>query len=94
MEVIDAIDYPDASFEGSTFVQRRDSVYANGRITFHGVTKEVSIGAVRHWSDGKLELDGSFSLSLSEFKIDRPSLLLIPVEDALSFTFTAVFGLK
>jgi len=92
MEVIDAIDYPDASFEGSNFVQRGDSVYAYGKITFHGVTKDVTIGAVPHWSEGKLELDGSFSLSLTEFKIDRPSLLMIPVEDSLNFTFSALFS--
>ena len=93
MEVIDAIDYPDASFEGSGFIQRGDSLYACGKITFHGVTKDVTIASLPRWSAGKLEVDGSFSLSLTEFKIDRPSLLMIPVEDALSFTFTAVFGL-
>jgi len=94
MEVIDAIDYPDASFDGGSFVQRGDSLYACGKITFHGITKDVTIAAVPHWSEGKLEVDGSFSLSLTEFKIDRPSLLMIPVEDALNFTFTAVFGLE
>ena len=92
MEVIDAIDYPDASFEGSGFIQRGDSLYACGKITFHGITKDVTIGAVPHWTESRLEVDGSFSLSLTEFKIDRPSLLMIPVDDALNFTFTAVFG--
>jgi hypothetical protein len=39
-------------------------------------------------------VDGSFELSLAAFKIDRPSLLMIPVEDTLSFSFAAVFGLE
>jgi len=94
MEVIDAIDYPEASFEGSGFVQRGDSLYTSGKVTFHGVTKDVVIGSLLRWGGGKLVVDGSFSLSLTEYKIDRPSLLMIPVEDSLNFTFTAVFSLE
>lgn len=94
MEVIDAITYPDAKFEGTGFTQKGDSLIITGKVTFHGVTREMSAGAVSHWSEGKLEVDGSFELSLAAFKIDRPSLLMIPVEDTLSFSFAAVFGLE
>ena len=94
MEVIDAITYPDAKFEGTGFTQKGDSLIITGKVTFHGVTREMTAGAATHWSEGKLEVDGSFELSLAAFKIDRPSLLMIPVEDALSFSFAAVFGLE
>ncbi len=94
MEVIDAIDYPEASFQGTGFAQKGDSLYITGKVTFHGVTKDMTAGAVAHWSAGKVEVDGTFALSLAEFKIDRPSLLMIPVEDKLSFDFVAVFGLE
>ena len=93
MEVIDAIDYPDARLEGTGFTQKGDSLYIRGNITFHGVTNEITAAAVTHWSTSKLEVDGSFALSLTAFKVDRPSLLMIPVEDTLSFDFVAVFGL-
>jgi polyisoprenoid-binding protein YceI len=94
MEVIDAIDYPDAEFEGTGFVQKGDSLIITGKITFHGVTREITSGAVSRWSEGRLEVDGSFDLSLAAFNIERPSLLMIPVEDRLSFSFVAVFGLE
>ena len=94
MEVIDAIDYPDAKFEGTSFTQKADSLIINGKVTFHGVTRDVTAGAVARWSRGKLEVDGSFVLSLEAFKIERPSLLMIPVEDRLSLDFVAVFGLE
>ena len=94
MEVIDAIDYPDANFEGTGFTQKGDSLIITGKVTFHGITRDMTAGAVTHWSEGKLEVDGSFNLSLEAFKIERPSLLLIPVEDKLSFSFAAVFGLE
>lgn len=92
MEVIDAIDYPEARFDGTGFTQKGDSLYIAGKITFHGLTRDITAGAVTHWTPGKLEVDGSFTLSLEAFKIDRPSLLMIPVEDTLSFSFVAVFG--
>ena len=94
MEVIDAIDYPDAKFEGTGFVQKGDSLLITGKVTLHGVTRDMTAGAVTRWTDGKLEVDGQFNLSLEAFKIDRPSLLMIPVEDKLSFDFVAVFGLE
>lgn len=94
MEVIDAITYPDAKFEGTGFTQKGDSLIISGKITFHGVTRDITFGALPHWSAGKLEVDGGFDLSLAVFKIDRPSLLMIPVEDKLSFDFVAVFGLE
>jgi polyisoprenoid-binding protein YceI len=94
MEVIDAITYPDAKFEGTGFTQKGDSLFITGKVTFHGVTRDMTAGAGSHWSEGKLEVDGSFALSLEAFKIERPSLLMLPVEDKLSFDFAAVFGLE
>src|SRR5271169_6775010 len=81
MEVIDAIDYPEASFDGTGFTQKGDSLYITGKVTFHGVTRDVTAGAVAHWSQEKVVVLGSFVLSLEAFKIERPSLLLVPVED-------------
>jgi len=94
MEVIDAIDFPDARFEGTGFTQKGDSLFITGKVTFHGVTKDITARAVSRWSQDKLEVDGSFDLSLAAFNIERPSLLMIPVEDTLSFEFVAMFGLE
>ncbi|HTY57906.1 MAG TPA: YceI family protein, partial [Bacteroidota bacterium] len=74
--------------------QKGDSLFIAGKVTFHGVTKDMTAGAVVHWSADKLAVNGSFALSLAAFNIERPSLLMIPVEDTLSFEFTAVFGLE
>ena len=94
MEVIDAITYPEASFSSASVVQNGDSVHVMGKLTFHGVTKDVVIAGTSTWSGDKLVLRGGFDVSLTAFKIDRPSLLMIPVEDALSFDIVAAFGWK
>jgi polyisoprenoid-binding protein YceI len=94
MEVIDALSYPEARFVGSSIVPHGDSLSVTGQLTFHGVTKQVTAQAVQHWTTTGLTVAGGFVISLTDFKIERPSLLLIPVEDALSFSFNAAFDLK
>ena len=93
MEVVDALDYPYARFISSSVIQNGDSVKADGKLTFHGITRNVVILAKENWSDKTLVIDGGFNISLTAFKIKRPSLLLIPVNDTLKFKFHQVFNL-
>ena len=93
MEVIDAISYPEVSFVSSSVTETGDSLKVTGKLTFHGVTKDIVAMAASIWSVDKIEVRGSFVLSLTDFKIERPSLLMIPVEDALRFTFAAAWKL-
>ena len=93
MEVIDAISYPEVSFVSSSVTETGDSLKVTGKLTFHGVTRDIVAIAASKWSVDKIEVRGSFVLSLTDFKIERPSLLMIPVEDALRFTFAAAWKL-
>jgi polyisoprenoid-binding protein YceI len=93
MEVIDALTYPDVNFVSTSITQSGDSIKVAGKMTFHGVVKDIIIPAACTWSANKLKVQGNFDLSLTEFKIERPALLLIPVDDVLKFSFVVVFGL-
>jgi polyisoprenoid-binding protein YceI len=93
MEVIDAIDYPEASFKGTRIEQRGDSLFASGQLTFHGITQDVSVAVKPEWSASQLVVNGGFDILLSDYKIERPSLLMIPVENTLRFSLTALFKL-
>jgi polyisoprenoid-binding protein YceI len=92
MEVIDAISFPNSRFVSSNIVQKGDSVKAYGKLTFHGITKDITLSAAVKWEQNKLLINGWFNISLTEFKIERPSLLLIPCNDILKFTFTQAFN--
>ncbi len=94
MEVVDALTYPDVQFVSTAVVERGDSIFVTGNLTFHGVTNAVTMAGTAHWSPEELDVKGSFDLSLTAFKIERPALLMIPVEDKLSFTLNAGFSLK
>jgi polyisoprenoid-binding protein YceI len=93
MEVIDAISYPNVKFTSTSIKQTGDKLEIAGKLTFHGVTKPITINAVSKWENNKLTVTGNFEISLTEFRVERPSLLLIPVKDELKFTFTEVFNL-
>ena len=93
MEVIDAITYPDAKFLSSSITQTGDSLKIEGQMTFHGITKNIELDAIQKWLGNKLEVDGKFDLSLTAFKVERPTLLFMPVNDLLKFKFKEVFDL-
>ena len=91
MEVIDALTYPQVTFASTSIRQGADSVWVTGKLTFHGVTKEVVIPAAVTWSQNRVDVHGVFQISQTEFKIDRPSLLMIPVADGITFTVATAF---
>ena len=93
METVDAITYPVVRFISSSIYQDGDSVKINGKLTFHGVTKDIYVAAAAKWTDSKLIVNGNFNISLTAFKVPRPALLLIPVDDNLRFTLRQVFNL-
>jgi len=94
MEVIDALTYPDVTFSSTSVAESGDSLSIAGKLTFHGVTKDIHAAAVSKWLPNRLEVRGNFDVSLTAFNIDRPSLLMIPVQDTLRFSFTGVFAWK
>ncbi len=94
MEVIDAMTYPDVEFTSTSIAQNADSLFVTGKLTFHGITKDILLAATTRWQPNRLDVQGKFDIGLTEFKVDRPALLLIPVEDKLSFTLAAAFAWK
>lgn len=93
MEVVESMKYPDVTFASSSVTQNGDSLSVAGKLTFHGVTKDILMTGVSKWSQNKLDVQGSFEVSITAFKIERPALLMIPVDDALRFSLHASFAL-
>lgn len=94
MEVIDALTYPEADFTSTSIQQSHDSLTVTGKLLFHGVTKQVTLYALSDWTADTLKIQGKLTTTLTEFNIDRPSLLMIPVKDSLWFTLSAMFKVK
>lgn len=87
-EVVDALDYPTVSFKSDTVKSiAKDTLWVEGNLDFHGVTKPVGFKVAENFQSSETEFKGAFHISLTAFKIKRPTLLLMPVEDKLSLTF-------
>jgi polyisoprenoid-binding protein YceI len=86
MEAIDALTYPDVTFKSTAIHQNGDSLAVEGNLSFHGVTNNISMNGSLKWSSSRIDARGNFNLSLTAFNIDRPSLLMIAVNDTLHFT--------
>lgn len=94
MEVVDAITYPYVKFSSSTVEQTNGNLKVSGKMTFHGISNDISFNAKYFVANDKLVVKGHFDLSLTAFNIERPSLLMIPVNDMLKFDFVETFKLK
>ena len=94
MEVIDAMSFPETTFTSTSIVPQENSLMVGGKLTFHGVTHDVTALAVPEWGSDKLVVHATMNISLTAFKVERPALLFIPVEDTLKFVLTAAFPLK
>jgi len=92
MEVTEAIKYPIITFK-STSIKRvgENNFKITGRITFHGVSQEITTDAIRTTTGGKTQVTGTFSVKISAFKIPIPSLMGIPCTDEIKLIYDVTF---
>ena len=81
-----AIDYPDVTFELSNIEFIDDSVNVTGNLTFNNVTKEINSLTIIDQTD-KFAVNGSLSIKLSDFKVQRPSLMFVPIDDLIKIDY-------
>ncbi len=61
-------------------------------MNFHGIEKDINISAKVVQLDKSIQLSGKFSVSLTEFLVDRPSLLTMKVDDEINLEFELYFN--
>lgn len=94
IEVLDGIKYPNVTFSGSDVkVGENGALTAKGNLTFHGVAKPVVLQATRKEAGGKMTLTGEFPVNMSDYSIERPSLMGLKTEDGMILRFNVVFSL-
>lgn len=93
LEVIDALSYPEVSFQSSSIETTGEDLRVSGNLFFHGVTKNITFSAKKKVVGSKLIVEGATDVSLTEFKVERPALMMIRVDDALKISFTMAFVL-
>jgi polyisoprenoid-binding protein YceI len=88
--------YPKSTFQGkltgySTEKAGKQEVRAIGKLTIHGVTKDVDVPGTLEFKDGKIEATSKFQVSLKDYDIKIPQLLWKKVAEVidvnLDFTY-------
>jgi polyisoprenoid-binding protein YceI len=87
MEMVEAMKYPTVDFSSSVVKPEGDGYLVSGNLTFHGITRPVSFHVTPKSAAGKVEIIGEFAVKLSDYKVERPSLLFVPIEDKLTIRF-------
>ena len=90
LDVIEDYFYPTVSFTSSELLTEDNEYFINGILFFHGIKKEITIPVNFILDDKKIVVDADFSISLSDYKIKRPSLLTIKMKDDITIKFFLV----
>lgn len=93
LEVLEALKYPKVTFVTSKIKVVAEMLTLEGNLTFHGITKPVTIIVTREDFVNKLVFEGKFDVSLTDYKVERPSLFGMKTDDMLHFKFRFIFKL-
>lgn len=94
MEAIESGKFPQATFKSTGLKYSGNSIKIYGDLTFHGITKNITINASQNIEGDYLVIKGSFGTSLDEHKVERPKLLFVPTDEYLHFEFTSYFKIN
>jgi len=91
LEATEGLIYPTITFSSDSVKQVGDKLFVSGDLTFHGVVQRVSFNAEKTFSKNKVNVTGSFSLKMTQFKIEPPSLMGIATTDEFKIAFNMFY---
>lgn len=93
LEVTEGIKYPNISFVSTSITDKGNTIDVKGQLSFHGVMKEISFTVNQQEQNNHKVIRGFFPILIEDFKIERPSLMMIAVENEVKIEFTMDFPL-
>ena len=89
-----AFDFPNINFQSTSIKVNESTLEIRGKIEFAGEEKEVKTNAKLNSLDNNLfAIEGELDILLSEFKVERPSLLFVEIEDLVKIKYS-IQGVK
>ena len=94
LEVLEAIKYPKVTFVSTSITSiGKDKFTIKGDLTFHGITKSISFEATQTKTASKLIAEATFSVLMTDYKVERPTLMFIPTNDKMDISLYMTFNL-
>lgn len=92
LEVTEALKYPNISFYSTAIsTSKENELEIKGVLQFHGVNKDISFKASAKNLGSTIQVTGNFIFLLEDFKIERPSFMLKPVDNEVKVKFDIVY---
>ena len=89
-----AFDFPNINFQSTSIKINESTLEIEGKIEFAGEEKEIKTNAKLNSLDNNLfAIEGELDILLSEFKVERPSLLFVEIEDLVKIKYS-IQGVK
>ena len=89
-----AFDFPNINFQSTSIKVNESTLEIEGKIEFAGEEKEIKTNAKLNSLDNNLfTIEGELDILLSEFKVERPSLLFVEIEDLVKIKYS-IQGVK
>ena len=89
-----AFDFPNINFQSTSIKAKGSILEIEGKIEFAGEEKEIKTNAKLNSLDNNLfAIEGELDILLSEFKVERPSLLFVEIEDLVKIKYS-IQGVK
>ena len=84
-----ALEFPNINFQSTSIKVNESTLEIEGKIEFAGEEKEIKTNAKLNSLDNNLfAIEGELDILLSEFKVERPSLLFVEIEDLVKIKYS------
>ena len=90
--VLDALRIPNIVFRSSEIVDSLDVIKISGTISFHGIEKDLNVLLDKSTENNTISLAGKFIINLSDFNIERPSLMLQKINNEIEVQINLIFN--
>ncbi|MDG1247711.1 MAG: YceI family protein [Flavobacteriaceae bacterium] len=89
--VLEALKFPNIIFKSLSVTSINGLSNIKGLIEFHGIEKNIDVNVKLTTIENTTQMNGEFTLNLSDFSIDRPSLLLRKIDNEIKIEFILFF---
>ena len=90
--VLEALKFPNIIFKSVSVTSINGQSNIKGLIEFHGIEKNIDVNVKLTTIENTTQMNGEFTINLSDFSVDRPSLLLRKIDNQITIVFELVFS--
>lgn len=90
--VLEALKYPNIIFKSLSIEEVDGMLNIEGLIEFHGIERSIDVIVKSSNIENNKQLFGEFTINLSDFSVDRPSLLLQKIDNQITIVFELFFS--